>query len=176
MTKKKHYGYVMRMAEMSNSPAFRALNLSEHRALARLEIEHCNHKGKDNGRLPLRVQDCVDFGIHKDTASTALRVLVALGFAVRTFQGYAGKAGRRRASEFGLTYVGIDGKPPTDDWQHILTIEDAERLAKEARADKAIKKVGFRWEKKKRKKRPIQIFRPRNPGVRRPRNPGVTDP
>jgi hypothetical protein len=36
---------------MLESPAFRALSFAGHKFLARLEIEHLHHAGRENGRL-----------------------------------------------------------------------------------------------------------------------------
>jgi hypothetical protein len=39
-----------RMIEMLRSPAYRALSLSAHRLISRIEIELADHGGNDNGR------------------------------------------------------------------------------------------------------------------------------
>ena len=44
--------FAWRLIEMQEAPAFRALSLSGHRVLARLEIEVGRHGGNDNGKLP----------------------------------------------------------------------------------------------------------------------------
>ena len=49
--------FAPRLIEMLESPAYRALSLSGHRALARLEIELGHHGGTDNGRLPVTYAD-----------------------------------------------------------------------------------------------------------------------
>ena len=43
--------FVLRLVEMLESPAWRALSLSAHRVLDRLDIENRHHGGKDNGKL-----------------------------------------------------------------------------------------------------------------------------
>jgi hypothetical protein len=66
--------------EALQSPAYRALSLSAHRALARIQIEHSNHGGKENGRLPVTFQDFEDYGIHRHAIAPAIRELESLGF------------------------------------------------------------------------------------------------
>jgi hypothetical protein len=43
-----------RLIEMLESPAYRALSLSGHRVLDRIEIEMAHHGGTDNGKLPVK--------------------------------------------------------------------------------------------------------------------------
>jgi hypothetical protein len=40
---------------MLESPAYRALSLSAHRIMSRIEIELARHGGKDNGRLAVPI-------------------------------------------------------------------------------------------------------------------------
>jgi hypothetical protein len=141
MSKKWTDQFVMRWRKMIESPAHRVLSLNGRRFLDRLEIEHHKHGGRDVP-LPCTAQDFTSFGIDKDAVAPAERENIALGFVKKLVQGFAGKGRRRRASAFGLTYVGDN---PTNDWQHILTVEDAKRIAKAARSNKATNKVGFGW-------------------------------
>ena len=48
-----------------SSPAFGALSLSEHRILARLEIERSRHAGHHNGKLPTTFDDFQLCGVHR---------------------------------------------------------------------------------------------------------------
>ena len=49
--------------EALESPAYRALSLSGHRVLARIQIEHAHHAGKENGKLPVTFRDFHKFEI-----------------------------------------------------------------------------------------------------------------
>ena len=51
--------FIARLVEMHESPAYRVLSLSAHRALSRIEVEFGHHGGQDNGKLPvtLRLRD-----------------------------------------------------------------------------------------------------------------------
>jgi hypothetical protein len=42
---------------MIKSPAWSVLSLSARRVLDRIEIEHADHGGNDNGRLPVTYDD-----------------------------------------------------------------------------------------------------------------------
>jgi hypothetical protein len=122
-----------RTIEMMESPAFRALTLAAHRVLARIEIEHAHHGGNDNGRLPVTFNHFVEYGVHRHAIAPALRELCALGFIEITERGRAGNAEFRRPNLFRLTYRYLGNADPTDEWRHIRTKVDAERITREAR-------------------------------------------
>jgi hypothetical protein len=58
-----------RRGEMLESPAYRVLPQSAHRAISRIELELCYRGGNDNGQLPVTFDDFVEYGI--DRASVA---------------------------------------------------------------------------------------------------------
>jgi hypothetical protein len=120
--------------EALQSPAYRALSLSAHRVLARIQIEHSSHGGKENGRLPVTFQDFEDYGIHRHAIAPAIRELEALGFIHITQVGRAGNGEFRIPNKFALTHLPTDGNPsPTNDWRRIKTIEEATAIADAAR-------------------------------------------
>jgi hypothetical protein len=55
--------FVARIVPMLQSTAYRALSLSGHRVLSRIEIENAYHVGAGNGRLPVTYNDFVKYGI-----------------------------------------------------------------------------------------------------------------
>lgn len=128
--------FAPRLVEMLRSPAYRALSLSEHRILARLEIELADHGGKENGRLPATYDDFERYGIHRHAIAPALRALEALGFIVITERGRAGNGEWRKPHKFRLTFRHTEHDGSTDDWRKIEAREDAERIAAEARKNK----------------------------------------
>jgi hypothetical protein len=143
--KSKFNGYfVKRPLAMMQSPAFRALSLTGHRILARIEIEHCNHRGKDNGQLPVTHQNFRRFGIDRDAVGPGLREVEALGFTEVTQHGLAGNAEFRRPNMFRLTYLETQGMEPTNEWAAIATNEEADAIAATARARKARKDTKMR--------------------------------
>jgi hypothetical protein len=127
--------YVVRTSRMLNSPAFRALSLTGHRILARIELELCRHAGKDNGTLIITYEDFKRYGIHHHAIGPGLRELEALGFIEIMQRGRAGNADQRRPHMFRLTYLPTDDEPATDEWQRIETVKQAEEIAAKARTD-----------------------------------------
>jgi hypothetical protein len=122
-----------RTIEMMESSAFTALSLAGHRILDRLEIEMAHHGGNDNGRLPVTFDHFVQYGIHRHSISPGLREVCALGFVEITERGRAGNAEWRRPSLYRLTYKAVGNAKPTDEWKNIRTMEEANRIARDAR-------------------------------------------
>src|SRR5262249_18054687 len=79
-----------RLIEMLRSPAYRALSLSAHRLISRIEIELADHGGNDNGKLPVTKQDFIDYGISPRLVAPAKREAEALGFIRETVHGSGG--------------------------------------------------------------------------------------
>ena len=131
--------------EMIKSPAWSVLSLSARRVLDRIEIEHANHGGNDNGRLPVTYDDFECYGIHRHAIAPAIRETVALGFAEITERGRAGNAEFRSPHKFRLTYLRVGRAPPTNEWQRIKTDEEAQ-AAKAARREVGQKTRG-QWRK-----------------------------
>jgi hypothetical protein len=124
--------------EMIESPAYRALNLSEHRVIARIRIEHAHHGGRDNGKLPVTFRDFQEYGVRWNSIAPAIRAAEALGWIRITQHGVASTdAEFRIPTKFALTHLATDdeAKAVTNDWQKIKTIEEAEAIAKKARKD-----------------------------------------
>ena len=127
-------GYSRNMVE---SPALRVLSRAAVLIMHRLEKEHMAHGGAENGKLVVTHRQFEEWGIHRDFVGPAIRELVALGFVEITEKGHAGVGGHGEANRFRLSYVNDKhGVPPTDEWRCITTIEDAERIAKDARMKK----------------------------------------
>jgi hypothetical protein len=131
------------LIEMLESPAFRALSLTGHRILARLEIELGHHGGADNGRLPVTYADFERYGIERKSIAPALREVQALGFAKITERGRPSKSDfGRRPNYFELTYLhGSHGEEPTHEWKSSQTLEEAIEVAQQARQDKDTRAV-----------------------------------
>ena len=99
--------FAPRPIEMLRSPAMRVLSLTGHRILARIEIEHARHAGRENGRLPVTHADFRGYGIHHHAVGSGLREVVALGFIEQTQRGFAGPI-EHCPSLFRLTYLPTD--------------------------------------------------------------------
>lgn len=134
-----------RLVEMLESPAFRVLSVSAHRVLNRIAIEHMHHGAKENGKLPVTYADFVTYGVDRHAIAPAIRELEVLGFVQVTERGRASAGEFRSPNLFRLTYAyAKKSDPPTHEWRLIATIEQAEQLARAARAasDKNKKPVG----------------------------------
>jgi hypothetical protein len=128
-----------RLIEMLESPAYRALSLSAHRVISRIEIELGHHGGNDNGKLPVTFNDFVDYGVDRAAVAPALREAEALGFIRLTERGHGGNSEFRKPNLFGLTFAHgrhALSKPPTHEWRKIKTLEEALEIARTARAAK----------------------------------------
>src|SRR5271156_5675424 len=101
--------FFMRRFSMLNSPAFMVLSLAAHRVLARIEIEHMQHGGKENGNLTVTYDQFEDYGVHRHGIGPAIREVVALGFVEVTERGRAGNREYRRPSKYRLTYCAAKG-------------------------------------------------------------------
>lgn len=125
--------FVMHPVAMLRSPAFQVLSRAGHKVLACIEIEHCAHGGKDNGRLPVTHEDFRRFGIDHDSICPAIREVVALGFIEITQRGVAGNGEHRKPNLFRATYL---SKPPTNEWAAIDSVAEAKQIAAAARTNK----------------------------------------
>lgn len=121
---------------MLESPAYRVLSLAAHRVLSRIEIEFLHHGGKDNGKLPVTYEQFVEYGMDRASIAPAIRETEALGFIEVTERGCAGNADARRPNLFRLTYRNAEGvlSDGSKEWRRIKTMEEAKRIASEARA------------------------------------------
>ena len=128
--------FAPRLIEMLESPAYRALSLSGHRVLARIEVEIGHHGGNDNGKLPVTFDHFHQYGIHRHSIAPAVRETVALGFVEVTQKGRSGNGEYRRPSLYRLTYRPTDSLGATDEWKKIATTDEAERIANDARKNK----------------------------------------
>jgi len=122
---------------MVECPALRVLSRAVVLAMHRIELEHMVHGGAENGRLQVTRRQFEEWGVHRDAIGPAIREIAALGFAEVTEHGHAGVGGHGVSNRFRLTYVNTKSREqPTNEWQLITTIEEAERIARAARENK----------------------------------------
>ena len=118
------------------SCALRVLSHTAIRVMHRIEIEHMAHGGAENGKLIVTYDQFEEYGVSRNSVGPAIRELVALGFLEITEKGIASNE-NGRPNRFRLTYVNVKSREqPTNEWRRVMTIEEADRLAKEARAEK----------------------------------------
>ena len=85
---------------------------------------------------PVLYDHLEEYGIHRHAIAPAIRELVALGFVEVMRRGCALNGDLKQASLYRITYrnaKGADGDG-THEWRKVKTIEQAEALAKQARA------------------------------------------
>ena len=151
--------FAARLIEMLESPAYRALSASAHKAISRIEIELGHHGGNDNGRLPVTTNDFVEYGMHRTSVAPAIREAEALGFIRVTERGRGGNAEYGTPNLFFLTFAQSrdSGKhPPTHDWRRFKTLDEAEEAARSARNNKdprAVEHGKRSWRKRQQKRK-----------------------
>ncbi|MDR3484631.1 MAG: hypothetical protein P4M05_06945 [Bradyrhizobium sp.] len=130
--------FAWRLIEMLKSPAYRALSLSGRRILDRLEIELANHGGTQNGKLPVTYGDFERYGMDYGSIAGAIREVEALGFLEITERGRPSESDfGRHPSLYRITYRhGPHDEQPTNEWKRHGSQEQAQRVAKMARAAK----------------------------------------
>jgi hypothetical protein len=132
--------FAPRLIEMMESPAYRAMSLSCHRLISRLEIEFENTHHRSplkNGEIVCTTDDFAEYGINRNQIAPARREAVALGFVRVTRDGAAGNADHRHPALYLLTYrhAGSDARLE-DGWRRIKTTAEARAIAKAAREGK----------------------------------------
>jgi hypothetical protein len=127
--------FAPRLIEMLESYAYRALSLSAHRVLSRVEIELARHGGNDNGNLPVTYADFQAYGIDRHAIRPAINEAIALGFLEITECGTAGNREFRSPNKFRLTYRPAKGIPNdgSHQWRHFGSMDDALNTATRAR-------------------------------------------
>ena len=125
-----------RPLSLLESAAFSVLNLAEHKMLLRIEIEAGRHAGNDNGKWPVTFEQFEDCGIRRALIAGSRRALVALGIVVYRPGIAASSFDQRRPNLFGLTYRHVNSEPPVNTWRKIKDVDEAERIADEARCTK----------------------------------------
>jgi hypothetical protein len=129
--------FIAHPRQMLESPAMRVLSLAARRTLDRIELEHLEHGGAENGKLPVTYRQLEEWGVRRHTVASAIRELEALGLIRITRRGYSGAAELRSPTLYELTFRPAwnargDG---THEYRQIATVEEAETLAQRARKE-----------------------------------------
>jgi hypothetical protein len=160
--------------EMISSAAYRALSHQARKVLRRLEIEHMAHGGQDNGKLPCRYADFIEYGCRKHGIHAAIMEVEALGFVKTTSVGtraYGDVKGK--ASTYLLTYFFTQDPPApaTNEWKKFESVEQARAAVAEAlRAHNLWLDSALGSPRRRRQKK--QKASPRNVGQPNPQNVG----
>ncbi len=124
--------------DMLDSLAYRALSRAGLQMLACLMVEHCNHAGKENGRLAVSWDAFEAVGIHRGMIQQTLEEVTRLGFVEivdRGHRGYGAALGRRAI--FRLTFAGVVNSErwgrPTNEWASIISEDDSRLRGRKVR-------------------------------------------
>jgi hypothetical protein len=103
--------------------------------MARLEIEHMDHGGAENGALKCTYADFVKYGVNPGAVAPAIRELESLGFVEVMERGCGGNSDERRPSVYRLTYLLAKGAlgDASHEWRKVKTPKEAAALAQNAR-------------------------------------------
>jgi hypothetical protein len=126
-------GWTQLPREMLESPPWRVLSLSAHRVLDRVSIELRRHGGHHANGLAVTFDDFEEYGIDRHCIGPAIREAVALGLLEIVRQGRSGNAEYRQSTLYRVTYEMAVDHDPTHEWKRVRTIEQARKLATEAR-------------------------------------------
>jgi hypothetical protein len=123
---------------MLQSPAWQAMPAVARQIVDRIVIEHLNHAGQENGKLPVSYDDFAKYGVRRQSVMFAIDAAMALGWIDIVDHGHRGAADVRRAARYALTWVDRhDGKPRTNRWKR-LSAADAEAAIAELRRERSI--------------------------------------
>jgi hypothetical protein len=151
-----------RLIEMLESPAYRVLSRAAHQIISRVEIELAHHGGNENGKLPVTAEQFIEYGVHHGSVAPAIREAEALGFIRVTEHGRGGNAEHHAPNKFFLTFAhSRDSRslPPPHDWRQINTVEEAEQIARAARAakdERAVARGKQSWRRRQQQPLPAQ--------------------
>lgn len=149
--------FVVHPLELRRSPAWRALPDNGRRVLDRLEIEHMEHGGAENGALKCTYSQFAAAGLRRASVALAICQCVALGFLEVSQRGSRSISNERWPSLYRLTYlVGRRHSPePTHEWRDVRDDEDAaERLDMAATDRNASTQPSSKYKKPDAKKSP----------------------
>lgn len=114
----KGAAFIWHTHEMLTSEAWLAMGVNSRRVLERVEIEHMDHGGTENGRLIVTHKNFLDFGVNASEIHPAIQELVFLGF-LRYVQG--GRwGGSNRPSKYRITWLPDKSEASaTNEWRGV---------------------------------------------------------
>ena len=121
--------FITHTKELLASPAWGILTRVDRKILDRLEIEHMNHAGTENGNLTCTYSDFEAFGIRRPSIANSLLRLESLGLIEIVERGRITRSEFKHPSIYRLTYV-LGNIPATNEWRLIKDKAAAERKVK----------------------------------------------
>lgn len=127
-------GFVWLTSRIMQSSAFRAMSLNARKLVDRVQVEHMAHGGTRNGDLIVTYTDLVEWGIRRNSIPPTIAEVVALGILEHRPGRASHIAGRGHPQVFRISWLPTGDEPPSTKWCAFETIEQAEQVAKTARA------------------------------------------
>ena len=104
--------------EMIESEAWGTLSLAARRLIDRVEIEHMDHAGTENGNLIVTYNDLVKFGLRRSSISGAIKETVERGLLVILEKGRRSTGPDRWPTRYALGWLPLnDGTPAANRWK-----------------------------------------------------------
>jgi hypothetical protein len=128
--------FVMLPRSLLESYAWRALSRAARRVIDRIVIEHLAHAGRENGKLIVRYEDFIEYGIHPESIAPAQREACALGLIIMTERGRAGNAEYRTPHKWAVAFVKGKRGATASTWKRFQSLPEAKAVAAEARSTK----------------------------------------
>ena len=128
--------FIMLPRSLLESFAWRALSRAARQVIDRIVIEHLAHAGRENGKLIVRYEDFIEYGIHPMSIAPAQREASALGLIVLVKRGRAGNAEYRTPHQWGLAFVKGKGGAMASTWKRFQSLSEAKTVAAQARSAK----------------------------------------
>jgi len=111
--------FVWQTADLLTSIAYQAMSINARRVIDRIQIEHMDHAGLENGKLIVTHDDFKKFGVSRDFVGDAVDELAYLKLIKINIRGRAGE-GTGYANCFELTWLPPKGSYLCDDiWQGV---------------------------------------------------------
>lgn len=107
--------FAWQTAELLSSPAWRGMSPNTRRLIDRLMIEHIQHGGIENGKLPVTHADFEAHGLSRNFIRAAIDEAEAFGLI--RFRRGGRWGGVKRPSLYQLTWIGTSDAPPTNEWE-----------------------------------------------------------
>jgi len=138
------------------SSAWRVLSSAATQIYWRINIEHMDHGGKENGRIPCTYSDFEKYGVRRKSISKALDELIALGFIEITRKGHLRPEGDSGSpSLYRITCMPVyksDGvDKPTNGWRRFGSVVDAKQAVSHYHAVASAERVSRYYKRKQNK-------------------------